>query len=190
MEVLVLGGVLAGVVSWWRRAAALKPPQIPAEWRARGAVDRRLREALDLWDRLFKLARTTQRGGLDLLRDLFEVLSGIEALGRLEADVADYLAAARSAPTPELMPETQTEAVEALDGRRLSLGVEADSALEGLRQVYLHLLEGEGAHGEGAHGEGAAGGRARDVLDRLRAQSAAEGEIRAHMSAVSRKSAG
>ncbi len=161
----VLGAVVWGGLTAWRRVRQWLPPTIPDDWRALGAQDPVLADALDLWDRLGRLSRdAAPQQRLALLRGVHGCLADLVALVRVRVDLRDYLARAGAADEP------------ALQARAEGLAGAAEAARDELRGVYAELLA---AFEHDTDGGEAAVRRTQGVLADLRHQAAAEQELRA-----------
>ncbi|MCA9543695.1 MAG: hypothetical protein KC613_04875 [Myxococcales bacterium] len=162
--------LVVGALSWaglqvWRRFRLLAPPTVPQAWRALAERDPVLADALDLRDRLSRLAKRAAPGRrASLLREVHRSLEALVGLVQVRLDLTDYLAGAKDGDAQVLAP------------RVAGLATSAEAARDGLRAVYGELLA---AYEQRDDGGEAAVSRTQGILEDLRDQAAAEHEVRA-----------
>jgi hypothetical protein len=166
LMLLVAGSLIWVGVRVWQANRELAGPQVPDAWRALAERDAVLAEALDLFERLNRLAEDTAPAQRRTLRaQIHQSLEGLAGLVEVRLDLEDYLGRARDG-----------DGLDALRARVGHLAEGAEHALEGLREVYKELLT---AFDQQTDGGEAAVAYTRTVIDELRAQAAAESEVRA-----------
>jgi hypothetical protein len=172
--------VAAGAFVLWRRYQQLKllmPPVIPDSWRDVASQDAHVREALDLWERLLKLARRDDNTlGNDFLEEVHSMVRGVVDMAALRIDLERHLRGLH----PERLPEGGRTTVEELQSRAANLEAQAAETTGELRQLYLELLDNITGHdAEAAHGTAVA--RARRNAERLRVSLRADAELRRYL---------
>lgn len=199
LEVVLVAAALAFATVYlpilWRRMSAARarrmalPPPIPpapAEARAlvaRPGVDSRVREAVELRERIAELARKREVG-LDagVVTDVDLLLGALVELHALSASLGTHLEAfsdANLARDSGLVDPAsiarQREQVAALGARKRGLDAEIAQAVSGLRETWLGLLDALAQPGGGAD----LTRRTRAQVETLRVRIAAEREVRA-----------
>ena len=165
LVLLVAGGVAWFGLRVWQAMRVISGPKAPGLWAKLAQRDEVMAEALDLRERLNRLVEEVVPSERRALR--VQIHRGVEALAELvevRLDLEAYLASA-----------SEGDGLDELDVqvRRLSAG--SKSALEGLRGVYRELLSGFEQQTDGRD----AVAYTRGIIDDLRAQAAAESEVRA-----------
>jgi len=193
MRTLLILLLVAGLISFGavylpialRRLRRRRDESVPAlafEARRAAEGDERIREAIDIRERVADYARRKEVG-LDrsVVLEIDELLATIVELARMRQELVAHLGAL----TPERMardaalldPATVTDQrrqVEELRGRAAALEVELARAVAGLRETWLGLLDALASPGAGR----LATSRTREQIEALRIRIAAEKEAR------------
>ena len=192
LELLLAAGLISfGAVYvpiLWKRWKSRKDDSVPPLARAaRQAAERdeRLREAIDIRERIADYARRKDIG-LDrvLVSEVDELIATMLELVRLREELVTHLAAL----TPErlerdaelLDPATlasQRQQVTDLRAREKALEAELARAVSGLRETWLGLLDALATPGAGS----LAATRTREQVETLRIRIAAEKEARTEL---------
>jgi hypothetical protein len=185
IRVVVFAALVAGLVVVVRRLlprVVVRRRALPAQWREVAKRDERVSQALDLRERLARLAtRATSLVDDRLVAEVDEVVEPLVALAELRLELESHLAgldpAAAARDAAALGPERAERLLasyEALVARRQRLAAQASEVVTGLREIYLDVIDG--VSGSAGTLEGAAA-RTRALGESVRLRVEAEREV-------------
>ncbi len=170
----MLAGAAWGLATWWRRQRTRRLPAVPERWLLLEPVDARMREGLELRERVARLVRRPSSG---LTRELVvavdDLLEGVAELVELRLEVARHLGTLRRA---EGAGGAEGRATAKLAEREAHLEHEAERAIVELRDIYADLL---GAVADPREQGSVASARTRRAVDELKVRVEAERDVRA-----------